>query len=224
MRRPFMTLMLAGAFLAGCASQPLAQAPSAHAAASAPASAEAPTALPLIEAQVPALPAPSPAATPTQAPVITPVPAPATTPQATAKPKPTATPKPTPVAVSTKAPVITPVPEPTAPPVAAAGLPAGFVSASDAIGHVGQVAMVCGTVASANYAVTSAGSPTFLNLDKPYPNAVFTILIWQEHRASFGGTPERLFFGARVCITGLVSNYRGAAQIESSGGDIEVYD
>ena len=90
--------------------------------------------------------------------------------------------------------------------------------------YVGQVATVCGTVASANYAATSAGAPTFLNLDKPYQNRVFTILIWPEHRASFGGAPEEMFFGARVCITGRVSNYKGVAQIESGGGDIEVYD
>ncbi len=83
--------------------------------------------------------------------------------------------------------------------------------------------MVCGKVASANYATTSRGAPTFLNLDAPYPNPVMTIVIWPEHRASFGGTPEVRFAGTSVCIKGLVGNYKGVAQIESNGSDIDVY-
>ena len=114
-------------------------------------------------------------------------------------------------------------PDPLAAPAASMEFPAGFVPAREAINHVGEVAMVCGKVASAKYATTSTGAPTFLNLDKPYPNPVLTILIWPEHRASFGGAPEERFAGARVCITGFVENYNGVAQIESSGADIEIY-
>ena len=52
------------------------------------------------------------------------------------------------------------------------------ISAREAKDHVGQKATVCGKVASANYAVGSPGSPTFLNLDRAYPHQVFTIVIW----------------------------------------------
>jgi hypothetical protein len=41
------------------------------------------------------------------------------------------------------------------------------------------------------YAERTRGRPTFLNLDKPYPEQVFTILIWGESRAKFGA-PEQL--------------------------------
>jgi len=51
------------------------------------------------------------------------------------------------------------------------------VSAADAASHVGETATVCGTVASAKYSAQSRGSPTFLNLDKAYPNQVFTAVI-----------------------------------------------
>jgi hypothetical protein len=50
--------------------------------------------------------------------------------------------------------------------------------------HVGETATVCGTVASANYAVRTKGQPTFLNLDKAYPNHVFTIVVWGSERAN----------------------------------------
>ena len=48
------------------------------------------------------------------------------------------------------------------------------ISAAEASKHVGEKATVCGVVASASYASRTKGQPTFLNLDKPYPDAIFT--------------------------------------------------
>jgi hypothetical protein len=62
------------------------------------------------------------------------------------------------------------------------------LSANAAKNHVGETATVCGSVVSTRYAASTKGQPTFLNLDKPYPNQVFTVLIWGS-RSKFG-TPE----------------------------------
>ena len=97
------------------------------------------------------------------------------------------------------------------------------MTAGQAINSIGQVKTVCGTVMTATYASSSNGSPTFLNLDRPYPNHIFTIVIWIEHRDSFGRPPEVLFADARVCITGFIGSYGGIPQIESRGGDIGTY-
>jgi hypothetical protein len=51
---------------------------------------------------------------------------------------------------------------------------AASLTPEEAANHVGETATVCGTVASANYAARTRGEPTFLNLDKPYPNHIFT--------------------------------------------------
>jgi hypothetical protein len=61
------------------------------------------------------------------------------------------------------------------------------LTAAEAGQHVGETATVCGVVASGRYAERTRGRPTFLNLDKPYPDQVFTILILGENRAKFGG-------------------------------------
>jgi DNA/RNA endonuclease YhcR with UshA esterase domain len=92
------------------------------------------------------------------------------------------------------------------------------LSTSEAKDHVGEVATVCGEVASTHYAPSTKGQPTFLNLDKPYPNPVFTILIWGSNRGKFG-TPENEFKGKRVCATGKITEYRGTPEIvaESPG-------
>jgi hypothetical protein len=44
------------------------------------------------------------------------------------------------------------------------------LTAAEAKDHVGETATVCGSVVSTRYASSTKGQPTFLNLDKPYPN------------------------------------------------------
>ena|ERR1700730_10163621 len=92
------------------------------------------------------------------------------------------------------------------------------LSTTEAKDHVGEIATVCGDVASTHYAPSTKGQPTFLNLDKPYPNPVFTILIWGSNRSKFG-TPENDYKGKHVCATGKITEYRGAPEIvaESPG-------
>jgi hypothetical protein len=49
------------------------------------------------------------------------------------------------------------------------------ISASEASHHVGEYSKVCGLVASTHFAYRSRGAPTFINLDRPYPNQVFVL-------------------------------------------------
>jgi DNA/RNA endonuclease YhcR with UshA esterase domain len=86
------------------------------------------------------------------------------------------------------------------------------ISAAEAKSHVGEKTTVCGEVASAHYAQRSRGNPTFINLDKPYPNQVFTILIWGSDRTKFDN-PEQTYSGKRVCVTGKIDDYKGTAEI-----------
>ena len=92
---------------------------------------------------------------------------------------------------------------------------AASLSAEEAASHVGEQATVCGKVASSRYAATTRGKPTFLNLDKPYPNPIFTALIWGGDREKFG-TPEQKYRDKQVCVTGKITEYRGAPEIAVS--------
>jgi hypothetical protein len=67
-------------------------------------------------------------------------------------------------------------------------------------------------VVSARYADATKGQPTFLNLDKPYPSQVFTIVIWGENRSKFG-KPENDYNGKRICVTGKITAYAGLPEI-----------
>ena len=86
------------------------------------------------------------------------------------------------------------------------------ISTAEAKNHVGEQATVCGEVASAHYAARSRGNPTFINLDKPYPNQVFTILIWGSDRPKFGD-PEEAYRSKHICVTGKISDYKGVPEI-----------
>jgi hypothetical protein len=87
---------------------------------------------------------------------------------------------------------------------------AASLSCDEAKGHVGEQATVCGLVASSRYLERGSRHPTFLNLCKPYPNHVFTALIWGEDRDKFipiFGSPEKLQ-GSNVCVTGKIELYK----------------
>ena len=89
------------------------------------------------------------------------------------------------------------------------------ITAAEAKDHTGETATVCGKVVSARYAASSRGRPTFLNLDKPYPNHVFTAVIWGDNRAKFG-KPEEEVKDKEICVSGMIESYRGKPQIEVS--------
>ena len=95
---------------------------------------------------------------------------------------------------------------------AALGLAQTSISAAEAKNHIGERATVCGEVAGVHYAARSRGNPTFINLDKPYPNQIFTVLIWGSDRPKFGD-PEEAYQSKHICVTGKISDYKGVPEI-----------
>jgi hypothetical protein len=93
-----------------------------------------------------------------------------------------------------------------------AGQRAEEVDHREAREHRGENATVCGNVASTRYAPSTKGQRTFLNLDKPYPNQVFTALIWGSNRSKFG-RPKVEYHEKRICVTGKITEYRGVPEI-----------
>ena len=88
-----------------------------------------------------------------------------------------------------------------------------LIAAEDAMAHIGQIGTVCGEVVSTKYAVHSTGRPTYLNISRPYPNQIFTAVIWGEYRRQFDILEHR-YKGKWICVTGKITEYQGGAQIE----------
>jgi hypothetical protein len=66
---------------------------------------------------------------------------------------------------------------------------AASVTPDEAASHIGKTATVCGVVASTKYDAHLRSHPTF---GMPYPNEVFTAVIFGRDRPKFG-TPETTF-------------------------------
>ena len=47
-----------------------------------------------------------------------------------------------------------------------------------------------------------------------YPKHIFTVVIWKSSRHKFKTAPEKMYKSKRICVTGVISSYRGKAQIE----------
>jgi hypothetical protein len=78
--------------------------------------------------------------------------------------------------------------------------------------HVGEYATECGKVVSIFYAKRSKGEPTFLNLDKPYPNQLFTVVIWGDNRDRFQSLKS--LKNRTICVTGEIGSYKEKPQME----------
>jgi hypothetical protein len=89
---------------------------------------------------------------------------------------------------------------------------AASLTPNEAANHIGQNATVCGVVALTNFDAGTQFWPTFLDFGKPYPDQVFGTVIYGADRAKFG-TPEATLQGKRVCVSGLIREYRGKPEV-----------
>lgn len=133
--------------------------------------------------------------------------------------------RPTPAPTPSPAIAATPSPAATAAPVTSRtkrvpAIPKKATTAKQAGNNIGKTKTVCGKVATATYAKSTTGRPTYLNLDKPYPRQIFTILIWSEYRSLYKRAPEKLFRGKTVCVRGPISTYNGTPQIIARGSKV----
>ena len=76
--------------------------------------------------------------------------------------------------------------------ISSAALASQSLKPAEPRNHIGETATVCGHVAGTHYAPRSHGQPTFINLDKPYPDSPFTVVIWGSDRDKFGA-PETAY-------------------------------
>lgn len=54
---------------------------------------------------------------------------------------------------------------------------------------------------------------TFINMEGVYPNAPLSIVIIGKARENFKEGPEEFYKGKRICVTGVVKEYKTKFQI-----------
>ena len=104
-------------------------------------------------------------------------------------------------------------------PLASGATTPSKISTADAANHYDQEMIVTGKVAQ----VTIRPTVTFLNLDKPFPNSPFTVVIFHGH-SSFYGDANALR-GKSIEIKGKIKNYQNKPEIAlDSMNQLTVFD
>jgi hypothetical protein len=78
------------------------------------------------------------------------------------------------------------------------------VPAEEAWRDTGKTETVCGQVVDSSYATSVATPSTYLYLEHPRPEQVFTVVIPFAKRDLFGDSPEKAFRGKRICVSGKI--------------------
>lgn len=72
---------------------------------------------------------------------------------------------------------------------------------------------VCGTVVSTK---RSAKGNVFLNLDKAFPNQIFTVSIFKNNLVNFSYLPDEELLGQVICVEGKVVDFNGTPSLNVS--------
>lgn len=98
-------------------------------------------------------------------------------------------------------------------PIKAESLPAKSYNTVQArlFAGTGEKVKICGTVVSTK--LTRKGH-TFINLDKKFPNQIFTVAIWKDYAQNFSYQPHLELMDRKVCFEGKVNISQGTPTME----------
>ena len=86
----------------------------------------------------------------------------------------------------------------------------------------GRTIRVMGKVVSTKL---SAKGNVFLNLDKQFPNQIFTVTIFKDQMINFSYPPDKVLEGKKIIVTGKVTNFNGVPSMAiENEDDIEIVD
>ena len=77
--------------------------------------------------------------------------------------------------------------------------------------YEGKSVSICEKVES-TYQSKGDKKTTYLNFGKPFPNATFSVVIFESSLKNFSYNPATFLKGKTVCITGIVKMYKGKPQ------------
>ncbi|WP_293741357.1 hypothetical protein [uncultured Pedobacter sp.] len=84
-----------------------------------------------------------------------------------------------------------------------------MILAKDVAQYVGKNVSICDSV----YSAKALDKLTLINLGGAYPKELITIVINKEDERKFPSEPSSMFIGNNVCVTGVVSDFKGKKQI-----------
>ncbi|WP_412468526.1 hypothetical protein [Pedobacter sp. KLB.chiD] len=84
-----------------------------------------------------------------------------------------------------------------------------MVLTKDVAQYTGKNVSICDSV----YSTKALDKLTLINLGGAYPKELITIVINKEDEHKFPSEPASMFIGNNICVTGVVSDFKGKKQI-----------
>lgn len=84
-----------------------------------------------------------------------------------------------------------------------------LVLAKDVAQYIGKNVTICDSV----YSAKALDKLTLINLSGAYPKELITVVINKEDIVKFPSEPSSMFMGNKICVTGIISDYKGKKQI-----------
>ncbi len=84
-----------------------------------------------------------------------------------------------------------------------------LILAKDASQYIGKTVTVCDSV----YGTKALNKLTLINVGGAYPKELLTVVVNKEDISKFSSEPASMFLGNKICITGIVSEFKGKFQI-----------
>ncbi len=84
-----------------------------------------------------------------------------------------------------------------------------LILAKDVAKYAGKSVIICDSV----YSTKAFEKLNLLNLGGNYPNEPVTLVINKEDIAKFASEPASMYMGNNICVTGIVSEFKGKYQI-----------
>ncbi|MCB0509101.1 MAG: DNA/RNA non-specific endonuclease [Bacteroidetes bacterium] len=89
----------------------------------------------------------------------------------------------------------------------------GKINTTQVNDYIGKNTCVCGRVVDTKYNQNGKSNITYINLDKKYPNQIFTVIIFGKDRSNFPYQPELFLRNKTICVKGKITEFKGAPQI-----------
>lgn len=83
------------------------------------------------------------------------------------------------------------------------------IAVDDVAKHIGDSGTVCSKV----YGVKKTEKITFINIGDAYPNSPLTVVLFAKDYANFPEDISKMYNNKSVCITGIISEFKGKVQI-----------
>lgn len=84
-----------------------------------------------------------------------------------------------------------------------------LILAKDADQYIGKSVSVCDSV----YSTKTFDNVSLINLGAAFPKETLTLVINKEDKAKFTTEPASMFLGNNICVTGVITEFKGKAQI-----------